>query len=75
MITVWLDYKSQLHQIYELPMVKDCYTETIAKVFLKYEWKTNAKVVAIKCENAENFILENRVMVETRKKNIEYFYD
>jgi|14_taG_2_1085336.scaffolds.fasta_scaffold22947_1 hypothetical protein len=54
-------------------MVKDCYTETIAKVFLKYKWKTNAKVVAVKCENAEDFYPEDRVLKETRKKTVKYF--
>ena len=56
-------------------MVKDCYTETIAKVFLKYKWKTNAKVVAVKCENAEDFYPEDRVLKETRKKTVKYFID
>ena len=56
-------------------MVKDCYTKTIAKVFLKYKWKTNAKVVAVKCESAEDFYPEDRVLKETRKKTVKYFID
>ena len=59
---------------HQFPLVENCFVDTIDKVYKKYE-KTDADIIAIKCESAEDFIPEDRVLKETRKKTLDYFID
>ena len=63
-ITLWLEIKGQLYVKYDLPLRSNC-ESAFEEIKERYK-DTPIKVVAVKCEPTEDFVLDEQIYKYTK---------
>lgn len=66
-ITLWLELRGQLYVKYDLPLRSNC-ERAFEEIKERYK-DTSIKVVAVKCEPTEDFVLDQQIYKYTKSFN------
>ena len=66
-ITLWLEFRGQLYVKYDLPLRSNC-ERAVEEITERYK-DTPIRVVAIKCEPTEDFVVDEQIYKYTKSFN------